>query len=62
VQPPTGYRLVLIEVYSISANISMTQTGQVIFQNSGVWSLVANPPAGQQLELPKPGDNLCLSL
>jgi hypothetical protein len=62
VLPPTGYQLVLVEVYSISANIAMTQTGQVIFQNSGVWSLVANPTAGQQLELPKPGDNLCVSV
>lgn len=62
VAPPAGYQLVLIEVYSISGNISMTQTGQVIFQNSGVWSLVASPTAGQQLELPKPGDNLCLSV
>jgi hypothetical protein len=26
-----------------------------------VWSMVATPPAGQQPELPKPGDNLCQS-
>jgi hypothetical protein len=61
VTPPTGYRLVLIEVYQVSAVIGITAQQQVVFANSGVWSLVATPPAGQQRELPKPGDNLCQS-
>jgi len=61
VTPPNGYQLVLIEVYQVSAVIGITAQQQVFFQNSGVWSMVANPPAGQQPELPKPGDNLCQS-
>ena len=58
---PTGYQLGLIEVYQVSAVIGITAQQQVFFQNSGVWSMVANPPAGQRPELPKPGDNLCQS-
>ena len=62
VTPPTGYQLVLIEVYQVSAVIGITANEQnVEFANSGVWSLVATPPAGQQPELPKLGDNLCES-
>lgn len=62
VTPPTGYQLVLIEVYQVAALIGLGATPQsATFANSGVWSLVANPPAGQQPELPKLGDNLCES-
>jgi hypothetical protein len=60
VTPPAGYQLVLIEVYQVAALIGIsTNAQQVTFANSGVWSLVATPPAGQQPELPKLGDNLC---
>jgi hypothetical protein len=62
VTPPAGYRLVLIEVYQVSAVIGITANEQnVEFENSGVWSLVATPPAGRRPELPKLGDNLCES-
>ncbi|HEX4701791.1 MAG TPA: DUF2771 family protein [Pseudonocardiaceae bacterium] len=61
VTPPTGYQLVLVEVYQVSAVIGLTAQQQVVFANSGVWSLVATPRPGQQTELPKPGDNLCQS-
>jgi hypothetical protein len=58
---PSPYQLVFVEVYQVSAVIGITAQQQVVFANSGVWSLVATPPAGQQQELPKPGDNLCQS-
>jgi hypothetical protein len=61
VRPPTGYQLVLIEVYQVAALIGLGGNQQVTFADSGVWSLVATPPAGQQPELPKLGDNLCQS-
>ena len=51
----------LIEVYQVAALIGLGGDQQVTFADSGVWSLVATPPAGQQPELPKLGDNLCQS-
>jgi hypothetical protein len=62
VTPPTGYELVLVEVYQVAALIGIgSDPAHVTFANSGVWSLVATPAAGQQPELPKLGDNLCES-
>jgi hypothetical protein len=60
VTPPRGEVLVLVEVYQVAAVLGASTNAQdVTFANSGVWSLVATPPAGQQPELPKLGDNLC---
>jgi hypothetical protein len=62
VTPPKGYQLLLIEVYQVSATVGAGSDPQhVTFANSGVWSMVVRPPAGQQPELPKLGDNLCES-